>query len=153
MVVSFLMYLVSNVYIAVGFFFLNYNNFSSRQILFKILTSPRTQAVYGPWYFEGSIIDPSKYQSPYTAWILGLNLKQSLPNSHAQVKFLPLQSCIPSLKSAHSFYNLLKIWQVLVRIHVSGLSFMISNIKINFILVVALSLMIVLIITKLTHTE
>ena len=31
--------------------------------------SRRIQAVYGLWYSD---MDPSEYQSPYTAWILGL---------------------------------------------------------------------------------
>ena len=55
--------------------------------LISMKPSPRIQAVYGLWYFDGSIMDPSEYQSPYdgsimdpaeyqspyTAWILGLN--------------------------------------------------------------------------------
>ena len=34
--------------------------------------SPRIQAVYGLWYSDWSIMDPSKYQSPFTALIPGL---------------------------------------------------------------------------------
>ena len=50
-----------------------------RVSILPFTSSPRIQAVCGLWDSDGSIImDPSTYQSPYTAWILGLLHKAML---------------------------------------------------------------------------